>query len=356
MRQASAILTAVGGVASHMATIAREYRVPALSNVAGALEIPVGETITVDASGGAVYAGECRDLIKARQKPRRLLEDVPVFDLLKQILTRVSPLNLLDSSDDNFTADQCRTFHDIIRYAHQMGIEEMLKVARSAETSKRISRELVSEIPMKLQIVLIDEDGSNLRGRLQIQEDEIASEPMRAFWSGIKRQGWPKAQSGKSHGAHRVVSPRRRKRHYGETSFAILSREYMMLSLHLGYHFTTVEAMCTEEETANFIRMQYKEGGASRDRRIRRVRLISTVLGHLGFEQQSQGDFLNSSVSDLEPQQIKDNLVLLGRITMMTKQLDMALSNDAIADWYTRDIMRQLGMGKEEKYKPSQYD
>jgi len=40
---------------------------------------------------------------------------------------------------------------------------------------------------------------------------------------------------------------------------------------------------------------------------------------------------------------------LLGRLSMLTKQLDMALSNDSIAEWYTRDIMKKLGIFVPEK-------
>ena len=44
-----------------------------------------------------------------------------------------------------------------------------------------------------------------------------------------------------------------------------------------------------------------------------------------------------------------EKLELLGRITLMTKQLDMALSNDAIADWYLNDFMKRLGLDDHEK-------
>jgi hypothetical protein len=43
-----------------------------------------------------------------------------------------------------------------------------------------------------------------------------------------------------------------------------------------------------------------------------------------------------------------DKLRMLGRITMMTKQLDMALSNDAIAKWYTEDFAKKLGLERSE--------
>ena len=41
---------------------------------------------------------------------------------------------------------------------------------------------------------------------------------------------------------------------------------------------------------------------------------------------------------------ILEKLRLLGRVTMLTKQLDMALSNDAITDWYMEDFAKKLGL------------
>ena len=118
----------------------------------------------------------------------------------------------------------------------------------------------------------------------------------------------------------------------------------MMLSMRMGYHYTTFEAVCTEEVSKNFIRMQYKEGGASLDRRIRRIRLITEILTRIGFENYSHQDFLNTIIAYQDQPSIEEKLRLMGRLTMMTKQLDMALSSDDITDWYIRDIARKLGL------------
>ncbi|UCD17155.1 MAG: hypothetical protein JSV44_11995, partial [Candidatus Zixiibacteriota bacterium] len=124
----------------------------------------------------------------------------------------------------------------------------------------------------------------------------------------------------------------------------VLGETYMMLSLRMGYHFSTVEAMCTEQPSKNYIRMQYREGGASLDRRIRRIRLISDILQTMGFENCSRGDFLDAMLSYQDCDTVERNLILLGRLTILTKQLDMALSTDEITGWYTRDIMKKLGL------------
>ena len=131
---------------------------------------------------------------------------------------------------------------------------------------------------------------------------------------------------------------------FAEASFALLSARYMLLSLRLGYHFTTFEAMCTPEPSKNYIRMQFKGGGASADRRLRRIGLITDLLSRMGFEHASRGDFLDTSITYADEAAIVEKLGLLGRLTMLTKQLDMALANDAVAEWYAEDFAGKLGL------------
>ena len=115
---------------------------------------------------------------------------------------------------------------------------------------------------------------------------------MKAFWDGVKKEGWAgDAPTPSVGGLMSVFSTHLTtdKDEFLECSFAILSQEYMFLSLHLGYHFTTVEALCTPEPNKNYIRIQHKGGGASLDRRTRRVRLIQDLLSKMGFEHAGQG-------------------------------------------------------------------
>jgi len=347
MDKVKALVTEVGGVASHMATLAREYRLPTLVGVSRAAELPAGHLVTVDATGVAIYAGAHPDLCAARRPEFELFEDTAIFNLLERVLAKVSPLELLHPSDANFTIENCKTFHDITRFAHQRAMEEMFSRAKNIERKERIGLRLKSEIPLEVNIIPIDQDTYGLEERRWITEDAITSAPMRAFWDGIKKEGWasdaPPTSVG---GLMSVLSTHLTadKEEFLECSFAILSKEYMFLSLHLGYHFTTVEALCAPEPNKNYIRIQHKGGGASLDRRTRRVQLIQDLLSKLGFEHGGQGDFLDSSVAYLEPSNVLRRLYLLGRITMITKQLDIALSNDAITRWYTEDFMKKLAL------------
>jgi pyruvate,water dikinase len=118
----------------------------------------------------------------------------------------------------------------------------------------------------------------------------------------------------------------------------------MVVSLRMGYHFASVEALCSTEPDKNFISMQYRQGGASLDRRMRRLDLITRILSTLGFANLSQGDSLDARVTYLDRESVLKRLRLLGRLMIMTKQLDMALSNDSITEWYTKDLMEKLGL------------
>jgi pyruvate,water dikinase len=347
MGKVRALVAEVGGVASHMATLAREYRIPTLVGVSRTAELPAGHPVTVDATGAAIYAGAHPDLCAARRPEFELFEDTAIFNLLERVLAKISPLELLHPSDANFTIENCVTFHDLTRFAHQRAMEEMFSRAKNIEDKERIGLRLKSEIPLEVNIIPIDQDTYGLEERRWIAESAIPSAPMRAFWDGVKKEGWaadaPPASVG---GLLSVFSTHLTadKDEFLECSFAILSKEYMFLSLHLGYHFTTVEALCTPEPSKNYIRIQHKGGGASLDRRTRRVRLIEDLLSKLGFEHSGKGDFLDSSVAYLEAPTALQRLYLLGRITMVTKQLDIALSNDAIAQWYTQDFMKKFDL------------
>lgn len=346
--RANALVARTGSVASHMATIAREYCIPTLVGLEDAGALPAGESVTVDATGAAIYAGAHPELAMARRPECELFDDTAIIGLLNKTLIHISPLNLVHPGDSDFIPQSCRTFHDITRFAHQKAMEEMFSTGKDVKHKERFSLRLKSDIPLQLNIIYVDQDFSQYGGKSQIGENEIESIPMKAFWDGFRKEKWPvRPPSGDFKGFVTVMTSgmtAQGQPEFSENSFAVLSKEYMILSLRMGFHFTTIEAMCTQEPSKNYIRMKYKDGGASIDRRVRRIKLIVDVLSKMGFENSSKGDFLDAMISYIGADTVCEKLRLLGRINMMTKQLDMALSNDAIAEWYTRDYIKKLGL------------
>ncbi len=352
MGKVKALVTEVGSTASHMATLAREYNVPTLVGLQDAGSLPAGEVATVDATGRVIYAGEVSELIKIRNMDVQVLDDTGIYTLLDRLLESIATLNLLNPDDPDFLPEKCETFHDITRFVHQRAMEEMFSMGQNLQNKDRVALRLKSDIPLNVNIIFIDRDLSALRGKKWIQEDEIGSAPMEALWAGIKQEGWPShGRPADLKGFVSVMSTgfaTDTRGEFSENSFAVLGKEYMILSLRLGYHFTTVEAMCTDLPSNNYIRMQYKGGGASQSRRARRIALMVEILSRMGFKHSGRGDFMDAKISYEDYHTTAEKLSLLGRLTMMTKQLDMALSNDAVSQWYTQDFMKQLGLDKKE--------
>ena len=350
MGKINALVTRVGGMASHMATIAREFKIPTLVGVHEAPSLPQGRMVTVDATGTVIYAGEQPELIAAREPEYELLSDESIFDVLGRVLDLISPMRLLNPGDDDFVVGNCVTFHDITRFAHQKAMEEMFYGATDFGGKETVSLELKTDMPLQVNIIYIDRDMKIAEGARMISDDELDSEPMVSFWEGVKAQGWPKtgvaprARAAREAMGTTVTDHTRHE--YSENSFAILGREYMVLSLRMGYHFTTVEAMCSPRMSKNYIRMQFNHGGAPLERRARRITLITTILRRMDFECHTKGDFFDGTVSYKDAETIKEKLFLLGRLVLMTKQLDMALSSDGVAEWYTKDFIKQLGLDR----------
>ncbi len=348
MDKVSAIVTCVGGAASHMATLAREYRVATLVGLEAAFQLPAGREVTVDATGRAVYAGLHPELVEARRPDTRGLEDNPVVALLGSVLEKVAPLSLLHPADPDFKAERCATYHDLTRFAHQKAMEAMFATARQMDDLSGLGLRLQSGIPLRTSIISVDQDLSRFgRGR-PLTLEALQSPPLTAFWNGILEEGWPSLRAGADiKGFAALVASTAAgadTAEFREDSFAIVGREYLLASLRMGYHFSTIEAIASPEPSKNYVRIQFKGGGTLPDRRLRRVWLITRVLEALGFEPQNRGDFLDARASYEPAQAILEKLRFLGRLTIMTKQLDIALSNDAVAQWYANDFIKKLGL------------
>lgn len=349
MDRINAIVTEVGSPASHMATVAREFKVPTLLGIKRTEELKNGDEITVDATNCHIYSGIQDDLVKAIEPEFELFENDPLYITLKKILAKVSKLFLIHPNDSDFKIECANSLHDITRFCHQMSMEVMFSNVIKLHTTQKSTLGFVlkSDIPLTVDIIYLDEGFADRKKQKKLTIDEVESEPMVQFWKGVLREGWPmQRKHPEIEGIKSLTLSRksRTKRVYSDISFAVLSKDFMILSLKMGYHFVSYEAMATDDVNKNYIKMQFKAGGANMERRSRRIKLILEILENLGFENYSSGDFLDTFIAYENKHDILDKLHLLGRLSMLTKQLDMALSNDNIAEWYKKDIIRKLGI------------
>ncbi|MBW2108308.1 MAG: pyruvate, water dikinase, partial [Deltaproteobacteria bacterium] len=150
-----AILTDVGSPTGHMATVAREFRIPTIVNMQTVTEaLKTGDEVTVDASQRTVYRGIIKDLCYYERIQEEVFEESYEYRLLHRILKKISPLNLVDPHDESFSPDRCRTFHDIVRFVHEKAVDELMHISEKYGRRLRSGlKPLQIEVPLGLYVL-----------------------------------------------------------------------------------------------------------------------------------------------------------------------------------------------------------
>ncbi len=345
MNRASAIVTDIGGATGHMASLSREYQVPTILDTQTATSIiKNGQEITVDAINCNIYEGKVEELLEYSAKKSAPFKNTHLFKTLQALLKFIVPLNLVDPQADNFKPEMCMTLHDITRFAHEKAMNEMFNIGEGYDINKSGTIILKAGIPV--DAVMIDIDGGIKEDVKKASPEDILSIPFSAFLKGMKTMRWPDARPFDVKGflgmiAHTVTTPEAELIRSGEKSFAIISKNYMNFSIRLGYHFSQVEAYAGEKMNDNYIRFFFKGGGASPDRRLRRVRLIKEILRSMDISVSVKEDVINAVLTGYNRAIIEEKLAIMGKLTAYTKQLDMVMYNDAVTDWYIEEFVKQ---------------
>jgi pyruvate,water dikinase len=338
--RAVAVVTEQGSVTSHLASVAREFGVPALFGVHDATtRLAPGTLVTVDASGPGVYAGRVEALLAAHRAIPPALAGTPVHRVLEHVLSIVSPLNLLDPDGPDFRPSQCRTLHDITRFAHETSVREMFSFARDQSPSERSSKQLVVDVPMQLWLLDLD-DGlrAPATGRY-VHIEDVVSVPMLALWEGMHAVPWEGPPPVDTKGfmsvmfqatANPALEPATRS-DYADKNYFMVARNFCSLQSRFGFHFSTVEALVGERPTENYASFSFKGGAADLRRRLQRIALVADILREHGFVVEIVEDALRARLEGLEADAMCQKLGILGFLIVHTRQLDMVMANEASA-------------------------
>jgi pyruvate, water dikinase len=333
--QVRGIITDTGSVTSHLASVARESDMPALFDTGQATALLAeGEPITLVADRLTVYRGLITELASAAKPPKRPIFASPQHRRLRTLLDQVAVLNLTDPRDPAFSTQGCRTIHDIVRFAHEMVMQEMFGLSREA-AGKVISVKLTTDIPLTLYLIDL---GGGLQGGLTtcdtVTADHLASIPMQALWKGFSHPGitWSGAiPMDTKNLMHLMVQgalsgpgnlP-------GGESYAILSREYLNLSAKFGYHFANLDAFCSYRPEQNYLTLQFAGGAGTYYGKTLRLNFLGNVLSRLGFKIQVSGDLLEASLTGYDLTAMEHTLDQVGRLLASSRLLDMAIGNEA---------------------------
>src|SRR5208283_3228877 len=283
------IITDIGSVTSHMSSVAREFGIPALVDTGIATgSLDTGEMITMSATATTVYKGVVESLAKQARPARNPMLDSPVHRVMRDILDKISPLGLTDPEAPQFAPDGCATYHDIIRYTHEMAVRSMFGISGKISPSKS-SVALTSNIPLSIRLI---DMGGGLNERLDasgsVTPDSIQSIPLRAVWKGFRHPGvnWEgtmNLRGGKLAASLAVTATSELGEQGGGESYALISRDYLNMNARFAYHFATIDTLCGEDSSQNYISLQFSGGAGNYYGRSLRARLISDILERLGF-------------------------------------------------------------------------
>ena len=343
MRRASAIVAETGSLTGHMASICREFGVPTVMNLPGAVAaLAEGAVVTVDALSGRVFAGEVPELLSMRLMRPKVTGNSAALSLLRRVTPYILPLHLVDPRAETFTPGHCTSLHDIMRYVHEQSYTRMFQISDNVtDNSAGVACHLVCRLPIDVYIIDL---GGGLReeGMRTAQPNDVRSLPLACLLEGmlhpdvqahgprpVNMRGFFSVMGQSILGDNQETTAR-----FGQNSYAIVSDRYCNFSSRVGYHYAIMDCWCGDTVSKNYIRFEFAGGAAGNLQRERRVRCIGVILRALGFTVEIQGDRLRARYQKYHKEEMLSRLNQLGRLLIMTRQMDMLMVDEGAVQGY----------------------
>lgn len=350
MRKAQGIITDVGSATGHMATLAREYRVPTLVGAGVATKLlENGQEITLDTTQNVVFRGAIRELCRFELSEEEVFEESFEYRLLRRLLKRISPLNLVDPHNENFTPAGCRTYHDITRWIHEKAVETLIGLSESHwRTADATPLKLCTDLPLGLMVIDV-EGGLESRGENgQVAACDVSSLPLAALLAGLSGSGmWATDPVSVDLGSFmssvtRTFTSTQADPESLGRNLAVVSREYMNMHLRLGYHFTIIDAYVSPRVNDNYIYFRFLGGVTDFTRRSRRARCIADILEKSDFRVEVHGDLVVARVKKMSQKRMREKMLVLGGLIGYTRQLDVRLQSDEDLARHAEEFLQRI--------------
>ncbi len=337
LHRAAAILTEHGNPVGHLATVARELSLPALFGIPEVLEVLTpGTEVTVDTGQMKVFQGVQNAMLQLGNSDLNFSPVDPEYRQLRRLLRYITPLNLIDPESSQFSAEGCRTFHDIIHFCHEMAVDELahFQERRPGLSGITTSSMHLASLPMDIHLLDIGGGIKPSADLLQPQPADVSSEPFAVFLDGLlhplaSREDLPTL------GLRDIISsiPRTSGNITAAPdsvgkNLAIVSQDYLNLSLHLGFHFNVIDAHLSDDRHRNYIYFRFIGGLADATRRARRAFLIAEILNAMDFKVTRKDDLVVGRIKFERKDVLRSTLFVLGALTTFSRQRDTSLYSD----------------------------
>jgi pyruvate,water dikinase len=330
----TAVITDIGSVAGHFASVAREWGIPTIVNARIATEVlKPGQIVTVDADRQRVYDGIAEPLIAFSIEQKKTITPTPFKKRLRRVLDQVSPLNLIDPKSDLFSAENCKTLHDLLRFVHEKAIQEMFSISGKGKRGFRGARKIVSDIPIVLYVLDL---GGGVRPRAgknaALQAEDVQSLPFSALWKGLAglkdawlpdvvHFDWSKFDQLSMGGG--IVNFDAQLL----ASFVLVSSDYLNANIRFGFHFSVIDALITPDSQNNYLSLRFEGGGAHFEGRHLRAIFLAQVLENHGFQVVLERDSVAAVCERTSSHILEEKLQIVGRLLAFTPRLDMSLKD-----------------------------
>jgi len=335
LQRAAAIVTEYGTAMGHLATVARELRLPAIFGIAEACTLlPPGIEVTVHADGGRIYQGVIDVLLRKGTGELSFSPFDQEYRMLRRLLRFIMPLRLVDPESGGFSPEGCRSLHDIIHFCHEKAVDELAHFQERRPGLGAIrTRRMELGVPMDIRV--LDIGGGLINDpRSRPVPDEVRSKPFAAYLAGLLQpEAWEADLP--ALGLRDIVSSMPRSmgilsgpvEALGE-NLAIVGSDYINISLRLGYHFNVIDAHLGSDESRNYVYFRFAGGLADPERRGRRALFIRDVLTAMDFKVSVKGDLVIGRIKSDQPDILRAALAVLGALTAFSRQRDTAMYSD----------------------------
>ena len=353
LNRASAVLAESGTEAGHLATVSREFGIPALFGLPEVMTLlENGRTITVHATGRAVFEGRREDLLRQKNVKKDIMAGSPVQRILTEALQLITPLNLNDPASPRFKSSWCETLHDITRFCHEKSVTEMFSFGQNHRFDQSAAKRLVGDVPLEWWVIDLADgfrDGAGGDAKT-IRIDDIVSMPMLAIWRGISAYPWqgPPPVSVRGFGSIIFQSAMRPELDPSVPSalttknYFLISKNFCNLSVRLGYHYAMIEAYLSDLLTESYVTFRFKGGAADLQRKAVRARLLADILQQYDFRIELRSDSLLARVKKRSVLFLEQRLQILGYLTLHARQLDMVMNQPGAVDQYREKFLQEI--------------
>jgi hypothetical protein len=261
----------------------------------------------------------------------------PVFRILQNAARYILPLTLRSDSAD-FTARNCATYHDIVRYCHKKALSSMFAVGSDKRNAAQHVKQLKDGVLKQFWVVNLNDGFASVPAGPVVEITQITSRPMLSLWRGMNVYPWqgPPPLDGKGFmavlfeaTANPHLDPAAQSVYFSEKNYFMVTSNYCSLHSRFGFHFVSVEARLGERRRENYLLFQLRGGAADIERRILRVRLVAEILWEFGFRPRVYNDAVSARLEGMTFEDGEGLLAVAGYMSIHTRQLDMIMQNTA---------------------------